>query len=340
MPLSFSVKTALGALLLVAAPLLAAPPTAPAMLSLSDEPVQPIPIPEPLNARQRAIVALGERLFADPRLSSNDTTACVTCHPLLQGGADRQRYSRRALGDPTPVNTPTIFNLSLNFRLFWNGRVRTLEEQIRTAHLVDADTRWPQVFEKLQRDAAYLQNFAMLFADGLTIANIQDAIVAFEKSLITSNSRFDRYLRGDTNAITAREAQGYDLFKTYGCAACHQGANVGGNLFQKFGVMGDYFKDRGNVTQADVGRYNVTGHEDDRYVFRVPSLRLAVLTPPYLHDGSAATLHDAVKIMAKYQLGRPISDEHIELIIGFLQTLPGEYQGNLLQAPEKDRGEP
>lgn len=336
MPLLRLVNTAL-AVLLFAAPLFAVPLSAPATLSLSDEPIQPIPIPEPLDARQRAIVALGERLFADPRLSSNDTTACVTCHPLLQGGADGQRYSRRPLGDLTPVNTPTIFNLPLNFRLFWNGRVRTLEEQIRVAHLVDADTRWPQVLEKLQRDAIYLKDFAALYADGLTIANIQDAIVAFEKSLITPNSRFDRYLRGDTQAITAREAQGYALFKTYGCAACHQGANVGGNLFQKFGVMGDYFKDRGNITQADAGLFDVTGQEDDRYVFRVPSLRLVTLTPPYLHDGSAETLRDAVKIMAKYQLGRPISDEHIELIIAFLKTLPGEYQGQLLQAPENDR---
>lgn len=324
-------------ILVAAASQLPAPIGAPAMLSLSDEPIQPIPIPGPLNSHQRAIVALGERLFADPRLSSNDTTACVTCHPLQQGGADGQRYSRRALGDLTPVNTPTIFNLALNFRLFWNGRLRTLEAQIRVAHLVDADTRWPQVLGKLQRDPVYLKDFAALYADGLTIANIQDAIVAFEKSLITPNSRFDRYLQGDTQAITAREAQGYALFKSYGCAACHQGANVGGNLFQKFGVMGDYFNDRGSITEADNGLFNVTGQESDRYVFRVPSLRLVTLTPPYLHDGSAETLHDAVAIMAKYQLGRPIADEHIELIIAFLKTLPGEYQGRLLEVPENAR---
>ena len=336
MPSCPFVKTALAVLLLFAAPLFAAPVSVPAMLSLSDEPIQPIPIPEPLNARERAIVALGERLFADPRLSSNDTTACVTCHSLLLGGADGQRYSRRPLGELTPVNTPTIFNLALNFRLFWNGRVRSLEEQIRTTHLVDSDTRWPQVLEKLQRDALYLKDFAALYPDGLTIANLQDAIVAFEKSLITPNSRFDRYLRGDAEAITAREAQGYALFKTYGCAACHQGANVGGNLFQKFGVMGDYFKDRGNLTEADAGLFNITGQEDDRYVFRVPSLRLVALTPPYFHDGSAATLQDAVKVMAKYQLGRPISDEHIALIIAFLKTLPGEYRGDFLQPLEND----
>lgn len=338
--LSFLLANTMLAALLLAAAMVVAPPSASATPSLADEPIQPIPIPEPLNPRQRAIVALGEKLFADPRLSSNDTTACVTCHPLQKGGADRQRFSRRALGDPTPVNTPTIFNLSLNFRLFWNGRVRTLEDQIRIAHLVDADTRWPQVFEKLQQDPAYVEDFATVFADGLTIANIQAAIVAFEKSLITPNSRFDRFLRGDPNAISPREAQGYALFKSYGCAACHQGANVGGNLFQKFGVMGDYFKDRGDLTQADAGLFNVTGQEDDRNVFRVPSLRLVALTPPYLHDGTAATLQEALKIMAKYQLGRPISDEHIELIIAFLKTLPGEYQGKLLQSPESQASEP
>lgn len=337
MRLCLSIKIALSVMMLFGVPLLAAPVNTPVTPSLSDEPIQPIPIPEPLDARQTAIVALGERLFGDPRLSSNDTTACVTCHPLLLGGADGQRYSRRALGDLTPVNTPTIFNLPLNFRMFWNGRVRTLEEQIRVAPLVDADTRWPQVLEKFQGDATYIRDFTALYSDGLTIANIQDAIVAFETSLITPNSRFDRYLRGDTEAITAREAQDYDLFKTYGCAACHQGANVGGNLFQKFGVMGDYFNDRGDITQADSGLFNVTGQEDDRYVFRVPSLRLVILTPPYLHDGSAETLHGAIKIMARYQLGRPISDEHIELIIAFLKTLPGEYRGQLLQVPENDR---
>lgn len=316
------------------APLWATPPepspsALPTALTI-DEPIQPIPIPEPPDARRQTIIALGARLFADPRLSSSDTTACITCHSLSRGGADKERYSRRSLGDLTLVNTPTIFNLPLNFRLLWNGRIRNLEEHIRADPLRDAGTHWAQALGKLKRDAVYPKEFAALYPDGLTIANIQDAIVAFEESLITPNSRFDRYLRGEKTAISEREAQGYALFKSYGCTACHQGANVGGNLFQRFGVMGDYFADRGQLTEADAGRYNVTKREVDRHVFRVPSLRLVTLTAPYFHDGSAPTLQKAIKVMAKYQLGRPISDAHIELIIDFLKTLPGEYQGRLL----------
>lgn len=309
-------------------------PPALSTLLIIDEPIQPIPIPEPPDARRQAIIALGARLFADPRLSSNDTTACVTCHDLALGGTDKQRFSKRALGDLALVNTPTIFNLPLNFRLFWDGRARTLEEQIRMDPLRDSDTHWTQVLDKLGKDAAYPKEFAVLYPDGLTVANIQDAIVAFEQSLITPNSRFDRYLRGDKTAISERAARGYALFKSYGCPACHQGANVGGNLFQKFGVMGDYFADRGQLLEADAGRYNVTRREEDRHVFRVPSLRLVALTAPYFHDGSAKTLQEAIKVMAKYQLGRPISDGHIGLIIDFLKTLPGEYQGQLLVAED------
>lgn len=295
-----------------------------------NEPIQPVPLPLPRDAKQQSIIALGERLFSDPRLSSTNTTACINCHTLSKGGADGERFSRQPSGELAPVNTPTIFNLPLNFRLFWDGRKRTLDEQIRTDPFADSDTHWDQALGKLKADTQYPADFATLFPDGLTITNIQNAIVAFEKSLVLVNSRFDRYLRGDLKAITDAEAKGYSLFKTYGCTACHQGANVGGNLFQKFGIMGDYFKDNGHSNHADAGRYNTTKLEDDRYVFRVPSLRLATLTAPYFHDGSAKTLEDAIKVMAKYQLGRPISDEHISLIIGFLKTLPGEYQGQPL----------
>lgn len=299
------------------------------IFDLANEPIQPIPIPGPPDVRQSKIIALGEKLFSDPRLSSNNTTACIACHSIVQGGADGLRYSMRPTGELTSVNTPTIFNSSLNFRLFWDGRVRTLDDQIKADPLLDSDTRWPQVVEKLSRDSSYVSQFAELYSDGMTVASIQNAIVEFERSLITVNSPFDRYLRGDKHAISERAIEGYGLFKTYGCTACHQGANVGGNLFQKFGVMGDYFQGRGQITDADLGRYALTKTEDDRYVFRVPSLRLVTLTAPYFHDGSAATLPEAIKVMAKYQLGRPVSDNHIDLIIEFLKTLPGEYKGQV-----------
>lgn len=295
-----------------------------------DEPIQPIPFPAPRTAQENAKITLGKKLFSDARLSSNNNSACVTCHPLEQGGMDNLRFSTRANGEPTPFNTPTIFNLALNFRLFWNGRTRTLEEQIRTDPVPDNSTRWSEVLAKLSQDEIYLNEFASIYPEGISINNIQDAIVAFERSLITANSRFDKFLRGDKNAISESEKKGYDLFKSYGCAACHQGANVGGNMFQKLGVVANYFADRGHITKADGGRFNVTKREEDRYVFRVPSLRLVALTEPYLHDGSEETLEDVIGVMAKYQLGRPISKEHVELIIAFLRTLPGEYQGRLL----------
>ena len=295
-----------------------------------NEPIQPIPFPAPRTAQENAKIVLGEKLFSDVRLSSNNNSACITCHPLEQGGMDNLRFSTRANGEPTPVNTPTIFNLALNFRLFWNGRTRTLEDQIRTDPLPDNSTQWAEVLVKLSQDEIYLKEFDSLYAEGISANNIQDAIVAFERSLVTPNSRFDKFLRGDKSAISASEKQGYDLFKSYGCAACHQGANVGGNMFQKLGVVANYFADRGHITVPDGGRFNVTKREEDRHVFRVPSLRLVALSEPYLHDGGEKTLEDVIGVMAKYQLGRSIPKEHIDLIIAFLKTLPGEYQGRLL----------
>ena len=152
----------------------------------------------------------------------------------------------------------------------------------------------------------------------------------FERSLSTPNSRFDRYLRHQASAITRWELQGYTLFKSFGCASCHQGVNIGGNMYQKLGVMAPYFTDRGNIGSADRGRFNITGDPRDMYMFKVPGLRNVALTPPYFHDGSAVTLADAVRIMAKYQLGRRLTDQEVELIVEFLKTLTGELNGRPL----------
>ena len=156
--------------------------------------------------------------------------------------------------------------------------------------------------------------------------NIKDAIAEFMRSLITPNSRFDQWLGGNTEALNEQEQEGYALFKRYGCASCHQGANVGGNMFQVFGVINDYFRKRGNITDADLGRFNVTGNEADKHAFKVPSLRMAAHTAPYLHDGSAKTLRDAVDAMFEFQLGREAPDEDKEAIVAFIKTLAGEYQ--------------
>ncbi|MNF98236.1 Cytochrome c551 peroxidase precursor [compost metagenome] len=164
----------------------------------------------------------------------------------------------------------------------------------------------------------------------MTQANIQNAIASFERTLITPDSRFDQYLQGKADALSRDEKTGYLKFKQYGCIACHQGINVGGNMFQKFGVMGDYFKARGNSSEVDLGRYVVTREVEDRNVFKVPSLRNVALTAPYFHDASARSLEDAVDVMFKYQLGRTASEEDKGLIVLFLKTLTGEPEGNPL----------
>ena len=186
---------------------------------------------------------------------------------------------------------------------------------------------WPDVVAKLYLDPKYPDLFDAIYPDGITRETIKDAISEFERALITPNSPFDKWLGGDEDAITEQEKHGYELFKMYGCSSCHQGANVGGNMFQVFGVLNSYFEVRGNITKADLGRYNVTGNDADRHAFKVPSLRLASLTPPYFHDGGAPTLRVAVDIMFHHQLGREAPDQDKEDIVAFIKTLAGELRG-------------
>ena len=219
-----------------------------------------------------------------------------------------------------------MFNAGLNFRQFWDGRASTLEEQIDgpVQSPVEMGNLWPEVVLKLYEDEQYPGRFGAIYADGINRQNVKDALAEFMRSLVTPNSRFDRWLRGEEDALSEHERHGYELFKRYGCVSCHQGANVGGNMFQVFGVINEYFRRRGNITEADMGRYNITGNPEDRHVFKVPSLRMAALTAPYLHDGSAATLRDAVDAMFEFQLGREAPDEDKEAIVAFIRTLVGE----------------
>ena len=290
------------------------------------EPIQPIP---PAPRLDPAKVAIGAKLFRDVRISKDNSTACATCHRLEYAGVDGLPHSPRIGGTLTPMHTPTIFNVSLNFQLFWDGRKKTLEEQILAP--LDTQTDWREVLAKLHNDPDYKSAFAQAYpGEGMTETTLKHAVVTFERSLLTPGARFDRYLDGQENAITEREKAGYRLFKEYGCTACHQGVGVGGNLFQKLGIMRDYFAGR-TVTDADLGRYNVTKQEADKHVFRVPSLRNVAVTPPYFHDGSIPTLRDAVHEMADHQLGRPIPEHDVDLIVEFLHTLTGTYQGKPLQ---------
>jgi cytochrome c peroxidase len=312
--------------LLLSASLLLAPGAEAAPL---EGPLKPLPAAPALDSKR---VELGRRLFNDPRLSVNNSLSCASCHRLDRGGADTVPHSLGFDGKPVAVNTPSVFNASLNFHQFWDGRVETLEDQV---HIVvqspsEMGSDWKVVMQRIADDPAYRTAFVDAYPGGVTQANIQGALADYERTLLSANSRFDQYLAGNTEILDIEEKYGYQRFQEYGCIACHQGVNIGGNMFQKFGVLGDYFAVRGNPTEADLGRFNVTGEEEDRNVFKVPSLRNVAVTAPYFHDGSQATLEGAVAVMFKYQLGRTPSEEDKRLIVKFLKTLTGEWEGKLL----------
>jgi cytochrome c peroxidase len=287
------------------------------------EPITPVPaasIPNPAKVR------LGERLFHDVRLSRGNDVACASCHDLDNGGDDGVATTNGSDGRPLDFNVPTVFNAALSFRMNWRGNFRTLEEQAE-AVLLDPrlmGTTWPALLPKLWDDPTYREAFLAIYGGDPQPGQVLDALAAFQRSLLTPNAAFDRYLKGERQAITPVEERGYELFKAYGCVACHQGVNVGGNLFQRFGVFDDPFARRATVTQADLGRFALTHVEADRHVFRVPSLRNVEITAPYFHDGSTPTLEEAVDRMARSQLGRTLTAEEIDLIVQFLRTLTGE----------------
>jgi cytochrome c peroxidase len=293
--------------------------------TMSGDLLSPILPLVPIEGLDPGRVVLGERLFHDPRLSADLSVACANCHSLSAGGVDGQRVSVGIGGALGNINAPTIFNSAYSVAQFWNGRAATLEEQAAgpIQNPVEMGATWSQVLSRLAQDDRLVAEFRSLYRDGLTAENLVNAIATFERSLVTVNSRFDRYLRGDRQALTRLEEDGYRRFSEYGCVSCHQGMLVGGNMFQKFGVLGDYFAGR-SVSEADLGRFAVTGREEDRHVFKVPSLRNVSRTAPYFHDASAATLDQAVLIMARYQLGRELSGDDVEAIVAFLGTLDGE----------------
>ena len=289
------------------------------------EPIHPIPETLDLDPEK---VQLGRALFHDPRLSKDGSVSCASCHDLARGGGDGRRVSIGIEGKPGVVNSPTVFNAGFNFKQFWDGRAETVEDQIDgpVQSPIEMGSLWPEVVTKLYEDDSYPKRFEAFYPDGINRKNIKNAIGTFVRSLVTPNSRFDQWLNGDETALNENEKHGYALFKSYGCVSCHQGMNVGGNMFQVFGVLNEYFKKRGNITEADFGRFNVTGNPSDRHAFKVPSLRMAAFTAPYLHDGSAETLRDAVDVMFEFQLGRKAPDEDKDAIVAFIKTLAGESE--------------
>lgn len=295
----------------------------------SGEPIPPLPLKTEADPDK---AALGDLLFNDKRLSVDNTLSCASCHALNKGGADRSAVATGVNGQQGPINTPTVFNAANNFRQFWNGRAASLKEQAGgpVTNPKEMGSNWPLVLGKLKQDPKLVAQFNKLYPNGITSDNIQDAIATFETTLITPNSKFDLYLRGNKSILSQAELKGYQLFKA-NCVSCHAGPNLGGLSYEKMGRRADYFAARGNLTEADYGLYNFTHKAEDKYKFKVPTLRNIAQTAPYFHDASAKTLEDAVRKMGKYQAGKNFSDQEVADITAFLRTLTGEYKGRPVQ---------
>ena len=297
----------------------------------TNEAIRPVQDSVPVDMRK---VILGNLLFHDVRLSADNTVSCSSCHGLNTGGVDNKPFSEGVGGQHGGVNAPTVFNALYNFVQFWDGRAATLADQAAGPPLNPVEMAcksFDEICDKLKADAAFSKAFTEVYPDGINEANITNAIQEFEKTLLTPNSRFDKYLKGDMAALTTEELAGYDLFKKYNCATCHVGENMGGQSYELMGIKQDYFADRGTeLTVEDNGRFKETKNERDLHRFKVPGLRNVALTAPYFHDATQATLEDAVRAMGKYEVGVDLSQQEVKQIVAFLQTLTGEYQGKLL----------
>ena len=303
----------------------------------ASETTNPIFALRPSRPLDEARVALGASLFASPLLSGDQRVSCASCHHEPQGWADRAAHSLAPGRPETAVNVPSLFNLQYYFYFNWTGTADNLSEHADSL-IGNPDimgTTWNAVADRLGQSPGWRERFASVFSDGLSPGNVRGALVEYEQSLSSSDAPFDRWLAGDSAAISAEAARGYRLFASRGCISCHQGSLLGGNLFQRLGVMREYTPGQPGLgprpeaaspraAAAELGRFAWTGREEDRRVFRVPSLRNVALTAPYLHDGSAATLSDVVDIMADYQLGELLSLDEAQSIVSFLGTLTGQ----------------
>lgn len=283
------------------------------------EPIQPVPPATGLDAAQ---VELGKKLFFDPRLSKSGFISCNSCHNLSMGGTDNLKTSIGHAWQRGPINSPTVLNASMNVAQFWDGRAADLKEQAAgpIANPGEMAATHELAVNVVSSIPEYVDEFASVFGNPeVTIDRITTAIAEFEKSLVTPNSPFDQWLQGDADALTAEQEAGYQLFKQNGCVACHNGPAVGGNSFQKMGLVAPYETDN-----EALGLAGVTGEEADKYKFKVPTLRNVEMTYPYFHDGEAETLAEAVDVMARVQLGKELTTEDTARMVAFLKTLTGE----------------
>lgn len=294
-----------------------------AALSRRHEPIRPLVPFEDLNPD---VVSLGRKLFHDPALSGNGRVSCASCHQPAAGGDDGLKRSLGLDGQPGSFNAPTVLNAALNCQQSWDGRSPTLEQHV-DGPLTDPaqmGSDWERILKYLTTETSYLREFRTHMEGDPTQERVREAIATYERSLITVNSPFDQWLGGDESALGTEALSGYYTFHKLNCVACHQGELVGGSMFQPLGDMRKYFTAKRQLDERDWGRFHVTKRDSDRFVFRVPGLRNAELTAPYFHDGSAATLEDAVEAMIRYQVGQEPNDEEVRRIAIFLRTLTGD----------------
>lgn len=285
------------------------------------------PLPSVVESKDNPLteekIALGRALYYDTRLSASNEISCNTCHRLELDGADGVKTSVGHKGQTGKRNAPTVYNAAGHFVQFWDGRAKDVEEQAKGPVTNPIEMGMPSdsdAVAEIARVKWYQTQFKKVFPDEanpITLNNVAKAIGAFERKLMTP-SRWDRYLAGDANALSAEEKAGLKTFVETGCTACHNGTYLGGTMYQKVGAVVPW------PNQADQGRFDLTGQEADKMMFKVPSLRMVEKTAPYFHDGSVATLEEAVQMMAKHQLGRTLTDAQVGSIVTWLKTLTGE----------------
>jgi len=288
-------------------------------MSPNNEPISPLVAHKVTNP---AMVELGKKLWFDPRLSKSGFISCNSCHNLSMGGSDNLKTSIGHNWAEGPINSPTVLNSSLNVAQFWDGRAANLKEQAGgpIANPMEMAFTHELALDMLNSIPGYLGEFKQVFKkDKIDIDQVTDAIAAFEETLVTPNSRFDKWLKGDQKALSKDELEGYKLFRDSGCVACHNGTAVGGNSFQRMGVVEAY-----KTNNPAEGRVAVTGTDADRFNFKVPTLRNVELTYPYFHDGAADTLSEAVDTMGRIQLGKKFTPQENAKIVAFLKTLTGD----------------
>ena len=295
------------------------------------------PIPDSLSTDIRK-VTLGRKMYNEARVSLDGTLSCATCHVIDQGGADSRgtRTSEGIYGQFGGINAPTVLNAAFNVEQFWNGRAHTLADQAAGPPVNPVemgDQTWEQICERLKEDASLVAEFQSIYPEGITLATVTDAIAEYEKTLITPNDRLDQMLKGDENALTEEEKKGLAAFMDNSCAVCHVGKTLGGQSFETLGIYEDYYaaREQSNpdivYNDDDKGLAGFTGDTADLHRFKVPGLRNISKTSPYFHDGTQATIEDAVRAMFRFELGvKEAPESDVASISAFLRTLDGEIK--------------